>query len=412
MKLSNEFSTERNLLIVNSFLMYLYFFDFNIINNIPFLNIDNSNFTNETTLVIFLLLTIYFLFRIIIEWHKSDLEAKNKTSNKIDFYISLIIGIIAIICIVYKLTSSYWIWNFPKIPFIILLVIGELIASLTTLNIQNIVFIRTKEQSNKLGLSRIPHAVKATLYLYTPLTLLVLLLTWAITHYFASEQVRLYWYIIIMIPFIIHGIGLLAYFVFPDKEMRKSLQEIFDKHDRSYQLIYRNKDEDKNIDLTRKVTDDEYEHILKELKKGRDPNEIVAEGGWTFFMYSVAQGDYRLANLLLDYGADVNIRNTMGRSALSFATKYGYKDISELLINNGSNVNVGDKCIDDIPIIEATKNGNLHIVQLLVNHNVDVFRQDSDGKRALEYAEKNSYGDIAKILRKIENIANKTQEKI
>lgn len=409
MKLSNEFGIERNLLIVNSFLMYLYFFDFHIINNIPFINIDNSNFTNETTLIILLLLNIYFLFRSILEWYKSDVDAKNKIFNKIDFYISLTIGIIAVVCVAYKLTSSYWIWNFPLLPLIILLVIGEFIASTTSIFIQNIVYIRSKKEAERLSLPRIPTAVFGG-FIFIPVNFIILFLTYLIIENFTSELVKLYWHIILLIPLIIHLFGLIIYFAFPNKEMRESLQKIFDQHDRSYQLIYRNKDKDKNVDLTKKVTDDEYEYILKELKKGKDPNELVAEGGWTFFMYSVAQGDYKLAKLLLDYGADVNAKNTMGRSALSFSTKYGYEDISELLINNGANVNVDD-CTYDIPLIEATKNGHQNIVQLLVNHNVDVLRKDIDNKRALEYAEENCYGDIAKILRKAEKNANKPLER-
>jgi len=408
MKLSNEFSTERNLLIVNSFLMYLYFFDFKIINNIPFLNIDNSNFTIETTLVILLLLNIYFLLRLIIEWYKSDLDAKNKNSNKIDFYISFTIGVVAIICIVYKLTSSYWIWSFPKIPFIILLVIGEFIASLTTLNIQNIVFIRTKEQSNKLGLSRIPYAVKATLYLYSPLTLLVLLLTWISIHFFASEQVNLYWHIIIIIPFVIHGIGLLPYFIFPDKEKIKSLQAIFDQHEiaKGFEINPPNTNQKETI--CRPISDEECENILNELKNGFSPNEI-GHNGWTPFLLSVANGDMKLAKLFIEYGADINVKNTMERSALHFAIKYNFSDFVKLLIKHNVNVNISETCgYAKNPIIEAVIEGNLNIVELLIEAGANINVQDLNGKRALQYAEENNFGDIAKTLRNIEN-ANKTE---
>lgn len=402
--LSKDFSKERNLLVINSFLMLLDFFDIKFQTKLPFIGIENLSYENFS--LILLLLNIYFIFRLILEWNKSENISKNLIANKIDFYISLAIGFIAVIFIAYKLTSTNWIWDFPLLPLIVLLVIGEFVASTTSISIENIVYIRSKNEALRLGLSRIPTAVLGG-FIFILLNLLFLSITYLVIENFISEPVKSYWHIILFIPLTIHFFGLIIYFIFPNKEMRESLQKIFDKHDRNYQLIYRNKDEDKNVDLNRKVTDDEYEHILKELKKGKDPNGLVAEGGWTFFMYSVAQGDYRLAKLLLDYGADVNTKNVMGRTALFFAAKYGYEDIFELLINNGANVNVDD-CIYDIPLIEATKNGHQNIVQLFVNHNVDVLRKDINNKRALEYAEENCYGDIAKILRNVEKNANKT----
>jgi hypothetical protein len=407
MRLSNEFAIERNLLIVNSFLMYLYFFDFQIISNIPFINIDNSNFTNETTLIILLILNIYFLFRIILEWYKSDIVAKNKIFNKIDFYISLTIGIIAVVCIAYKLTSTYWIWSFPKIPLIILLAIGEFIASVTALNIQNIVFIRTKEQAQKLGLSRIPYAVKATLYVYVPLTFLVLLTTWIIIYYFANEQINLYWYIIILIPLIIHLIGLIPYFLFPDTKKLKSLQAIFDQHEIAKGFELNPPNTNQKEEICRPVNDIEYQNIQHDLKNGFSPNEI-GHNGWTPFLLSVANGDKRLAKLFIEYGADINVKNTLGRSALHFAIKYNFSDFVELLIKHGVDVNTSEVYgYTKPPIIEAAIEGNINIVEQLIKAGANVDVTDINKKMALNYAEENSFGEIAKLLRHTEN-ANKT----
>lgn len=403
MKLSNEFGTERNLLIVNSFLMYLYFFDFPIINDIPFINIDNSNFTNETTLIILLILNIYFIFRIILEWYKSDVDAKNKNFNKIDFYISLVIAIVAVVCIVYKLTSNHLIWSLPKIPLISLLVIGEVIASYTALNIKNIVFIRTKEQAQKLGLSRIPYAVKATLYLYIPLTLIVLLTTWIIIYYFGNEQINLYWHIIIFIPLIIHLIGLIPYFLFPDTEKLKSLQVIFDQHEiaKGFELNPQNLNQKEEI--SKPVNDIEYQNFQHSLENGFSPNEI-GHNGWTPFLLSVANGDKRLAELFIEYGADINVKNTLGRSALHFAIKYNFSDFVELLIKRGVDVNISEDCgYAKPPIIEAAIEGNINIVEQLIKAGANVDVTDINKKTALNYAEENSFGDIAKLLRHIEN---------
>lgn len=405
--LSKDFGTERNLLIINSFLIYLYFFDINFNAKLPFINIDYLS--NEYTSFIFLLLNLYFIFRLVIEWIKSDKSSKNVIANKIDFITSLTIAIVAIISISYKLTSTFWIWEFPFLALCILLIIGEFTASTTAIYLQNTVYIRSKEEACRLGVSRIPTAVLGGL-IFIPINIVILYFTYFIIDKYASADVRLHWYIIILIPFIIHTIGLVIYFIFPDKEMRKSLQKIFDMHDRSCQLIYEKddkKDTDK-CDLTRKMNDTEYEEILNQLKNGQDPNAPIAEGGWKLIIFGAAQGDYRLVELLLEYGADINSKNTMGRSALFFACKYGYEDIAQLLIENGANVNLDDTCFYEAPLIEATKNGHQSIVELLIKNNADITQKDSDNKTALQYAEENHYGEIAKNFRKI---ANKTLER-
>ena len=349
---------------------------------------------------------MWFLFRVVLEWYKSDLDARNKNPNKIDFYVSLTIGIIAIISIVYKLTSSYWIFSFPKIPFIILLVIGEYIAFTITINIESIVFIRQKEQSNKLGLSRIPYAVKALFYsniLFIPLALFVLLLTWIFIHYFGSEQVNLYWHIIILIPFIIRGIGLLVYFIFPNIKRRASLQAIFDQHEIAKGFEINPPDITKKEKICKPTNDEQYEGIFKELENGLSPNKIMHHG-WTPFLFSIANGDMRLAKVFIEYGADINVKNTMGRSALHFAIRYNFSDFVELLIQHNVIVIIPSTSnYAKDPIIEAVIKGNLHIVKLLIEAGANINVLDSEGKRALQYAEENHFGEIAKILRNIEN---------
>ncbi len=406
--LSKDFGVERNNLIRNSFLMYLCFFniDFNAI--LPFIDIDYLSC--KYTSFIFLLLSIYFIFRLVIEWSKSDKISKNEIANKIDFFASLAIAIVATISITYKLTTTYWIWDFPLLALCVLLIIGEFAALTTSIFLQNTVYIRSREEACRLGSSRIPTAVLGGLT-FIPINIMILYFTYFIIDEYASEAVRLHWYIIILIPFIIHAIGLVIYFIFPDKEMRKSLQKIFDVHDRYYQLIYEKddkKDTDK-CDITRKMNNTEYEKILNQLKNGQDPNAPIAEGGWNLIIFGAAQGDYRLVQLLLEYGADINSKNTMGRSALFFACTYGYEDIVQLLIENGATVNLNDTCLYEVPLIEATRNGHQSIVELLIKNNADTNQKDIDDKTALQYAEENHYGEIAKIFRKIDN---KMQEPI
>lgn len=386
--------------------MYLHFFDIDIQAKVPFINIEYS--PNEYVSLVFLLLNIYFVFRISLEWYRSEHDSKKEIFNKIDFIVSLTIAIFAIVAIVFKITQVYWMWSFPVVPLILILIVGEFTAATTALYIQNLVYIRTKKEAALLGASRIPLAVLGGL-IFIPVNVLILYFTSYVINEYASNIVKLHWATIILIPFVIHFLGLIIYFIFPNKEMRKFLQETFDAYDRSCELKY-GKKENTKCDLTRKLDDNEYHAIVEDLTNGQNPDAPIAEGGWTFLIFAAAQGDYRLAKLLLEYGADVNSKNTMGRTALFFACKYGYEDIVKLLIDENAIINDdADSCIYEVPLIEATKNGHQNIVELLIKHNVNIFQEDCDGKTALLYAEENSYGEIAKILRKT---ANKTQEPI
>ena len=46
-----------------------------------------------------------------------------------------------------------------------------------------------------------------------------------------------------------------------------------------------------------------------------------------------------ITELLLSKGADVNIKDIQGKTALIFAATYGNKEIVELLLSNGADVN-------------------------------------------------------------------------
>ena len=58
---------------------------------------------------------------------------------------------------------------------------------------------------------------------------------------------------------------------------------------------------------------------------------------------AVAYRDVALARLLLDNGADVNIRNNAGATPLHEAARVGLKQMVTLLIEKGAGINAEDK---------------------------------------------------------------------
>ncbi len=69
------------------------------------------------------------------------------------------------------------------------------------------------------------------------------------------------------------------------------------------------------------------------LERGADPN-IPNDKGTTALMVACTSDlsmNYELAELLLEYGGDVNITNYAGNSPLSFAYKVGHKKLIQML---------------------------------------------------------------------------------
>ena len=97
--------------------------------------------------------------------------------------------------------------------------------------------------------------------------------------------------------------------------------------------------------------------------------------------YAAIEGHREIAELLIAIGADVNFKGgEVPRTALHYAAENHEKEIVELLIANGSNVNdrgnvgffnIGTTPVDEIRPIEKTKEEKVkirEIVKLLRKH--------------------------------------------
>jgi ankyrin repeat protein len=95
---------------------------------------------------------------------------------------------------------------------------------------------------------------------------------------------------------------------------------------------------------------------------------------------------------LLDHGADINILDNKGRSALEYATgalnwskTSKAEQVVKLIIQAGADVNV-KSTLGHTPLIWAARAGNLKITKLLLDKGANVQDTDNDGNNALHYA--------------------------
>ena len=127
------------------------------------------------------------------------------------------------------------------------------------------------------------------------------------------------------------------------------------------------------------------EILLMLLAGGADPNwQVEKDGdskGWTPLMRAVLDESCAVAKELLKAGANPDIRNADGHSALLQATNKGNAELIYLLLSNGANPNLQGN--DGwTPLMVAAAIGNSVIVQLLLKHNADVSARNDQGKTA------------------------------
>lgn len=405
-KLSDEFGKERNLLVLCcAFLISVSLFNLSAEEKIPFLGFKLPS--SDLVLPVSVALIVYFSFRLILEWAKSSETSKEMLASKFDFYTTLLISFCSLGLAIYKFTEGNVIWSYPPITTLSILVVGEFVAATTCLNIENLKFIRRKDEALKKGLPRVPVAVRATL-IFIPVNVLLLSITSTVIYFFVSDPLKGNWYWIIFIPFIFHLLLAIYSFIFPNEKLIAGMEKAFEQHDAAYQVGGWDRLSDSNdSDLYKAAEAGDYSTVEELLLNGCDPDE-KNRLGWSPFLICVANGDERLVKLFIEHGADVNSKNTLGRSGLHFACNYGYIHIAILLLEAGAKVNIEDSGHSGIPLHVAVKSGCIELVRKLLEYDAEVSVRDYTGKTALDYAQESGHGEIAKLLRNQRRNANKS----
>ncbi|MBR5598551.1 MAG: ankyrin repeat domain-containing protein [Alphaproteobacteria bacterium] len=163
--------------------------------------------------------------------------------------------------------------------------------------------------------------------------------------------------------------------------------------------------EETALELGRQFWDnDGYLKSVEEIKelviKGADVN-AKEEDGWTALMSASRFGRKEIAELLIENGADVNAKDKYDWTALMHASYKGNKKVVELLIENGADVNAKSK-YSWTALMFASENGHKEIAERLIAKGTDVNVKDKDGKTALMWASENGHKDIAELLEKAE----------
>lgn len=139
----------------------------------------------------------------------------------------------------------------------------------------------------------------------------------------------------------------------------------------------------------------DFQHFLKAVKNNeflqvesmlkKDSKLIHAKDSNNNTALLLANSN-KMLELLIKYGADVDIKNKFGRTALHRITCLpNMKESMELLISKGADVNARDRG-NATPIHDAVSRGYFDVVEFLISKGADVNAKDSNRFTPLQIA--------------------------
>ncbi len=112
-----------------------------------------------------------------------------------------------------------------------------------------------------------------------------------------------------------------------------------------------------------------------------------------------------IVRLLIEAEVDINYQDQQGETALHVAARYGHDTCAKLLLEGSqlqkANTELAESTYAWTPLFIASVDGNLGVVELLIEAGADVDRVDSSGWTAKEHASLRGHIDSARLLAEV-----------
>ncbi len=119
----------------------------------------------------------------------------------------------------------------------------------------------------------------------------------------------------------------------------------------------------------------------------------------TALMLASFNGYAEAVSLLLEHGADVAARDANSRTALMYASTGDFGDTVELLLEAGADPNAADDGEVWTPLMFAAGEGQMEVVQRLLDNDADPHAVAGDGDTAADHALTKGHDAVAEVLK-------------
>ncbi|WP_339047124.1 ankyrin repeat domain-containing protein [Candidatus Mesenet endosymbiont of Phosphuga atrata] len=144
-----------------------------------------------------------------------------------------------------------------------------------------------------------------------------------------------------------------------------------------------------------KACSDDYDYYDTDCTDVNIQNDEY--NNWSLLHYAIFYNKPNIVHLLLDLGADLEIKTGAGSTPLNLAVLYNRVKIIKILLSRGANLEA--EAIKGIrPLHCAAANGTAEIVTILLDGGANLEAEAIRGIRPLHYAAANGTAEIAEVL--------------
>jgi len=142
----------------------------------------------------------------------------------------------------------------------------------------------------------------------------------------------------------------------------------------------------------------DMDQINRSIEKG-DTEDVKDENNNTPLYIAVGQGHKEVVELLILKGANVNAVCWRGYTPLHWAVAAlgGERELAELLIAKGANIDAVDRK-GKTPLSHAAYSGYKELAELLISKGANVNAIDNKGRTPLDWADYSRHKDLVELL--------------